>query len=62
MPTVQPLLRLLEQAHPERDQADLLAMLDAIPDRKAAAAPQKAIQWLSAPNSATPNGKRNARP
>ena len=29
------LLRLLEQAHPERSQGDLLAMLDAIPDKAA---------------------------
>jgi hypothetical protein len=28
-----PLLRLLAQAHPERSQGDLLAMLDAIPDK-----------------------------
>ncbi len=54
-----PLLRLLEQAHPERDQADLLAMLDAIPDRKA---PSKPVQRLSAPNSLTPYESHNARP
>src|SRR5215212_9551081 len=35
------LLRLLEQAHPERSQGDLLAMLDAIPD-KAASKPVRA--------------------
>jgi hypothetical protein len=37
-------LRLLEQAHPERSQGDLLAMLDAIPDRKAAKSPAKPVQ------------------
>ncbi len=54
MPAVQPLLRLLEQAHPERDQADLLAMIDALPDRRAAAAPQKPVQRRLGSRARTP--------
>src|SRR3712207_3067759 len=38
------LLRLLELAHPGRSQSDLLAMLDAVPDRKAARATEKPTQ------------------
>jgi hypothetical protein len=38
-----PLLRLLEQAHPERSQGDLLAMIEAIPDRGPGKSPQKAV-------------------
>jgi hypothetical protein len=36
------LLRLLELAHPGRPQADLLAMIEATPDRLGAKATQKA--------------------
>ncbi len=38
------LLRLLAQAHPERSQGDLLAMLSTIPDKKPAKATQKPVQ------------------
>ena len=39
-----PLLRLLEQAHPERSQGDLLAMIEALPDRRPAKSAQKPVQ------------------
>ncbi len=42
-----PLLRLLELAHPGRPQADLLAMIEATPDAKPAKATQKAVQRRS---------------
>src|SRR5918997_1062512 len=61
VPAVQPLLRLLEQAPPERSQADLLAMLDAIPDRKAVKAPQEPVQRRSGSRARSPASMERRR-